>query len=279
VSASPGGPDGSTAPVAALLATLGRARVYDLEQPRYAGAPTFSAHQPGFLYSLHRRHELGLGEARTSASGIIVTVEHSGTHIDALCHQAEDMCLHGGVAVDAQVQTSTGFSQLGVETIAPIIRRGVLIDVARHRAVDRIPPREELSAAELADAAANQGASPRPGDVLLVRTGNGAHWPEPADYEYGAGMSPEASLWVAEQGVFAAGTDNLAWDLPGVSDAAGTLPGHRILIVRHGIYIIENLFLEELAADGRSEFVFICLPLKMQGVTGSPVRPIAVAPD
>ena len=44
-----------------LLATLASARVYDLEQPRYAGAPTFPAHEPGVLLHLHRRHEAGLG--------------------------------------------------------------------------------------------------------------------------------------------------------------------------------------------------------------------------
>ena len=54
------------------------------------------------------------------------------------------------------------------------------------------------------------------------------------------------------------------------------LPGHMILLVRNGIYIIENLFLEELARDQCYEFTFICLPLKLQGATGSPVRPIAL---
>src|SRR6266566_2266579 len=56
-----------------------------------------------------------------------------------------------------------------------------------------------------------------------------------------------------------------------------TLPGHVIPLVRNVIYIIENLFLEELARDQCYEFTFICLPLKLQGATGSPVRPVAVA--
>src|SRR5215210_4384893 len=100
-----------------LLAALRSARVYDLEQPRYAGAPTFPAHEPGLLLHLHRRHEPGLGEARTSASALLVMTEHSGTHIDALGHQAEDLQLHGGIGVDATVQTSAGFTRLGVEEI------------------------------------------------------------------------------------------------------------------------------------------------------------------
>ena len=102
-----------------LADALRSARVYDLEQPRYAGAPTFPAHEPGLLVHLHRRHEPGLGEARTSASALLVMTEHSGTHIDALCHQAEDLRLHGGISVDAEVQTAAGFTRLGVDTIPP----------------------------------------------------------------------------------------------------------------------------------------------------------------
>jgi len=56
-----------------------------------------------------------------------------------------------------------------------------------------------------------------------------------------------------------------------------TLPGHVLLLVRAGIPIIENLNLEQLASAMVHEFAFICLPLKMRGATGSPVRPIAIA--
>src|SRR5690348_16345316 len=111
-----------------LLDSLEKARVFDLEQPRYAGAPMHPAHQPGFQYFLHRHHARGATEARTGASGIVVTPEHSGTHIDALAHQAENLKLHGGIDVEA-VQTSVGFKQLGIDTMAPIVARGVLIDV------------------------------------------------------------------------------------------------------------------------------------------------------
>ena len=41
----------------ALADALRAARAYDLEQPRYAGAPVFPSHEPGLVLSLHRRHE------------------------------------------------------------------------------------------------------------------------------------------------------------------------------------------------------------------------------
>jgi hypothetical protein len=68
-------------------------RVFDLEQPRYQGMPIHDSHQPGYVYALHRRHADGLvaqpSNPRAGASGVIVCMEHSGTHIDALCHQSE----------------------------------------------------------------------------------------------------------------------------------------------------------------------------------------------
>ncbi len=179
--------------------------------------------------------------------------------------------------MDAQVQSTTGFTELGAETIDPILARGVLIDVARHRGVDRIPPGELVGGDELAAAAEAQRISVTSGDVVLVRTGNGARWGDPVDYLRGAGIATSASEWLAGRDVLAVGADNVAWDPIGpVGPDGRTLPGHVVLIVRHGIYILENLLLERLSADRRREFLFLCLPLKMTGVTGSPVRPLAI---
>ncbi len=51
---------------------------------------------------------------------------------------------------------------------------------------------------------------------------------------------------------------------------------HKFLLVKHGVRLIENMYLEELSKDDISEFLFVCLPLKIKGATGSPVFPIAV---
>jgi kynurenine formamidase len=52
--------------------------------------------------------------------------------------------------------------------------------------------------------------------------------------------------------------------------------GHAHLLVTHGIHIIENLNLEQLAAAGVHEFCFVGVPLKFRGATGSPIRPLAL---
>jgi kynurenine formamidase len=51
---------------------------------------------------------------------------------------------------------------------------------------------------------------------------------------------------------------------------------HQILIVDHGIHIMENIKTEELARDKVYEFLFVALPLPLKGGTGSPIHPVAV---
>src|SRR5467141_2605028 len=172
--------------VKGLLDALGAARVFDLEQPRFAGAPSHPAHAPGFNYFLHRHHARGAPEARTSASGLVVMPEHSGTHIDALAHQAENMILHGGVHVDSGVQTSVGFRIHGVDTLEPLVSRGVLLDVA---GTQRLPPDHAISRQELEQAASTGGVEVQEGDVVLVRTGYGALWADASQYLHAAGVS------------------------------------------------------------------------------------------
>ena len=263
-----------------LIQSISNGHIYDLEQPRYFGVPTLPAHAPGFVYTLHRHHEPGLGEARTSASGHIYMAEHTGTHIDALTHQAENLRLYGGREVDAQLQTSTGFTEMGMDTVAPIVCRGVLLDVAAYRGVAVIDAGQHVTRADLEATVSRQGVAIHKGDVVLVRTGNGSRWKDPDIYLASAGMRSDASQWLADQEVRAVGADNIAWDVVGEVDPElkVTLPGHVILLVRHGIHILENLLLEVLAQDRRYEFLFVGLPLKIQGGTGSPIRPIAIVP-
>ncbi|HEV2405706.1 MAG TPA: cyclase family protein, partial [Ktedonobacterales bacterium] len=191
----------------------------------------------------------------------------------------EGMALCGGLRIDGQVQTPTGFASLGAETIEPILGRGVLLDVAGHRGIPALPLETTVSQAELEAVAVAQGTRIDRGDVALVRTGAGTLWDTPADYVRAAGIAADASQWLATLGVRAVGADNIAWDLdsPALDPMTKTsLPGHVILLVRHGIHIIENLYLEELARDHVYAFTFICIPPKLKGATGSPVRPLAI---
>ena len=113
---------------------------------------------------------------------------------------------------------------------------------------------------------------------MLVRTGYGALWHDEATYLRAAGVGKSGTLWAAERGVVAVGADNMAWDAPDERDpeTGATLFAHVYLLPQRGVYIIENVNLEELCARPRWEFAFIGAPLKFQGATGSPLRPLAI---
>jgi kynurenine formamidase len=260
--------------------------IFDLEQPRTMAMPIHPAHQQaGYSYLLHRHHEdeYRPEEAgpRTGAAGVIICGEHTGTHIDALCHQSDALVLYDGVAVDGRVQTSRGFTTLGVEEIPPIIAPGLLLDVAAKEGVGSLESGYAVTDEDLKACCERQGVTVEPGSVVLVRTGNDSFWDEPERYLAGPGVASSASYWLAEKRVLAVGADNMAWDVPGMKDPdlGCFLPGHLILLARRGIYIIENLRLDELAIAEAYRFRFVCTPLKFVGATGSPVRPVALVPE
>ncbi len=245
----------------------GSTRVFDLEQPRTAEMPIHPAHQQaGYSYLLHRHHEdeYRPEEAgpRTGAAGIIICGEHTGTHIDALCHQSDALYLYGGVKVDNSVQTPRGFNKRGVEEIPSILGPSVLLDVAASKGVEELDPGYAITDEDLETCCEGQGVSVERGDVALVRTGNARHWSDAARYLAGPGMAVSASYWLAAKRVLAVGADNMAWDVPGVRDPdlGCLLPRHLILLARRGIYIIENLALEELAALGATASILSAYP-------------------
>ncbi len=266
---------------ASLADQLHAARVYDLEQPRFRGMPIHPTHLPGYFYALHRRHRDTYCPAehgpRSGASGVLTMMEHSGTHLDALCHQANFLTLFGGIPTDA-AETPTGFTQLGVETVPPLLGRGVLLDVAGWKGQARLPAAYSIHADDLAGCAAAQGVEVRRGDVLLVRTGYAPLWNDEATYLRAAGVGKSGTLWAAERGVVAVGADNMAWDAPDERDpeTGATLFAHVYLLPQKGVYILENLDLETLARDRAHDFAFLAIPLKLKGATGSPLRPLAL---
>jgi kynurenine formamidase len=264
-----------------LVERIAAARVFDLEQPRFAGMPIHPAHKPGYFYALHRRHRDSYRPdrfgPRTGASGVLTMMEHSGTHMDALCHQASDLTCFGGIAVDT-IERADGFTALGAETMRPLLGRGVLLDVAGWKQVDALQPNEGITADDLEACARAQGVRVEPGDVLLVRTGYGARWTDETAYLNAAGISKSGNIWVADKRVAAAGADNMAWDSMQERDPETNMMlfGHVHLLVTHGIHILENLNLEALASSGHHEFCFVGVPLKLRGATGSPIRPLAL---
>lgn len=265
----------------ALLAVVQRGlRIFDLGRPMFGGMPQ-SPNHPAFSHTLPRRHgDVVRADGGSAANDLLVTGTHVGTHIDALAHVSHDGLLHGGA--DARTAGLGGrFLDHGVHTIAPMIKRGVLLDVPAALGVDECPPGYEITPDDLAACARHQQAEPGLGDVALVRSGWGRHFDEGAEsylgHESGVpGVGQAAARWLAQRGVLAAGADTIAFERLAPGNGHALLPAHRVLLVEHGIYIIEALALEELAAASVWEFTFVLAPLRLVGATGSPVRPLAV---
>jgi kynurenine formamidase len=262
-----------------LLDLLSRARVYDLAQPWFTGMPHYPTHPP-FLYSLTKKHgDLVLEGGISSAADSIALGTHVGTHIDALCHFSCDGKMHGGVEVHGIQDYGRGIDQLSVDTVAPMLRRGVLLDIAGHLGVDSLPPDFAVDPAHLEAVCAHRAITIQAGDVVLLRTGWAKFWNDPARYitggrgsqPTGPGPELEGARWLSSKGVFAVGSDTVAFEK--VPSAMGV---HVHLLVESGIHIIEALNFEDLARDGIAEFAFVAAPLKIRGATGSPVRPVAL---
>jgi kynurenine formamidase len=265
-----------------LLRLIRGSKTYDLAQPYFVGMPHYPTHPP-FLYGLTKKHgDLVAEGGVSSAADAIALGTHVGTHIDALCHFSCGGKLHGGMQASTVQSDAGGIREHSVDTIAPILRRGVLLDIAGHEKTESLPADFSITPGHLEAAARAQQVEIGKGDVVLLRTGWARFWDDPVRYiAGGAGAVPcgpgpelEGARWLSGKGIFAAGSDTVAFE----KVPAGSMPVHVHLLVESGIHIIEALNLEELARGRVYEFVFVAAPLKFRGATGSPIRPIALAP-
>lgn len=256
-----------------LLDLLASAKIYDLAQPYFAGMPHHPVHPP-YLFGLVKKHgEYVTATGASSASEALALGGHVGTHIDALCHFSRAGKLHDGQDV-AQSYTG-GLARLSIDTIAPIFRRGVLLDIAAAEHMDVLPADFVITPEHLERAERSQSVAVRAGDVVLLRTAWARYWDDAGRY-ISQGRSPgpgeAAARWISAKGAFAAGSDTVAFEFV----PAPTMPVHVHLLVERGIHIIECLNLEKLSAARVYEFVFVAAPLKIRGGTGSPIRPLAL---
>ncbi len=254
-------------------------RIVDLGRQLRVGMPQ-SPNHPQFWHTLPRRHGDAVRHGGGSAANdMITTGTHVGTHIDALAHVSQDGKLFGGA--DA-VQAGIGgkYVEHGVHTIAPMVRRGILIDAPRHLGLSAFDGGHEITVPELQGALDAQATTLRAGDAVLIRSGWGKKFAEGDPYlgrESGVpGIGEEAAEWLAGHDIHAVGADTIAFERLAPGSGHAELPAHRIFLVENGVYIVEALDLEELAAQRIYEFTFVLVPLNIFGATGSPVRPLAV---
>jgi kynurenine formamidase len=201
---------------------------------------------------------------------------HVGTHIDALGHTSKGDLMYGGMEV-MDVAGDRGLSRLGIDKIPPVITRGVLVDVP-HALGQELTAGEVITSAMLEQTLAQEGVTLRRGDLVLIRTGWGRYYEtnNPHYVESAPGIGVDAAAWLGERDVVAIGADTMALEVLPHEEPDRPYAVHQLLLVELGIYIIENLALDEIGAAAIYEFACLCLPPKFRGATGAPVRVVAV---
>lgn len=234
-----------------------------------------------------------------------------GTQMDALGHFAvlpqpwdgkgdfpSDKAAYYGGYTQKQVKPSpdSPLLKLGIEKVPPIITTAILLDARAHVGkAQPMAPGTAVTAAHIQEMLKAQKLSERgllPGDVLYIYTGWGDGWKDPDTektyYTKGPGLAYDAAKYLEEKQIVLVALDNPFTDpvpeglLQGkAKPAEGTPAGlpfavHHHNLVQAGIHNIQNANLGAMARDRVWLSCTIILPLRSQGGSGSPVRPVAI---
>ncbi|HEY6283207.1 MAG TPA: cyclase family protein [Nitrososphaerales archaeon] len=264
-----------------ILNVIGHAKVYDLGQPYWSGMPVHPA-DPPFQFFLYRYHEHtkklfdSIAPGFSDSIGLLVTSMHAGTHFDTPIHMARDLkSLNQDLTKFEQDKGYVGLPPelKSVDQVPPLVKRGVLLDVAAYKGQDILPERYEITPEDLDETAKLEHVNIENDDCVLIRTGYSRFFTTDSDaylHKY-AGLGARATRWLAERKPSIVGIDNLAAGVPKPFEI------HNILLSDHGIFMMKSLNLEELGKDKKYTSVVVVLPLKIRGGEASLVRPVAFA--
>jgi kynurenine formamidase len=229
------------------------------------------------LHTKRTNGPLGANKRYSNEELVVTELGQVGTQLDMFSHQGIDGQSYNCIPIDS-IATRNGFQKLGVEKIGTLFARGVLIDVAAFKGVEMLSAGYEITPADLQGAIAKQQLTLAKGDAVLIHTGWGRLWDQDVP-RYGAsapGIGVAAATWLASQDVLLIGCDTASVEVSPNPDKTLDSPVHQIALVINGIFLLENLKLDELASKDVKEFALIVEPLKIRGGTGSTVAPIAV---
>jgi kynurenine formamidase len=261
------------------VALVRTGRVMSLAQPLSAQTPV-PGHRGHFMHLMNRDGgDYAAGARRPDgfqfAEDTLVLANHTGTHIDALCHVWYDDELYNGFSCHS-IRSTTGAAHCGVDKLGGIVTTGILVDLVRLRGRP-LAEGEAVSAADLDECLDADARARLRGAAVLLRTGwfetRGA---DAASYFRGEpGIDERAAVSLAEAGVAVIGADNYAIE-PIPFPAGQVFPVHKRLLRDYGVPLIEGLRLAELAATGATTFMFAAVPLPIAGATASPIAPVVV---
>jgi kynurenine formamidase len=253
---------------ASALALVKRGQVYDLGHVLDERVPVFPGRyfkQTLVTTAHHANPGGGVGENEVNwITELVSATMQLGTHIDALSHLQMGNRGYGGLTVEELADTN-GVKRLGIETVPQIITQGWLIDVSG------------LEAGQVIGIEHCAQIDPEPGDAVLFHTGWSRHWDQPEIYLSGEpGPGCELAQWLADHDVALTGCDTWSYGPVPPEDQNRPFRVPQILNIDHGVFVVENLDLAELAADGVRRFALILTHPKLRGATGAWTSPIAL---
>ncbi|HEV2874414.1 MAG TPA: cyclase family protein [Thermoleophilaceae bacterium] len=250
------------------LALVRAGRLFDLGRVLDESVPVFPGRyfrQTLVTTAHHANGNGGVGENHVNwVTEQVAGTMQLGTHLDALSHLQIGDRGYNGWSV-AELAGTAGVTRLGVETVPQIVTRGWLVDV------------DGLGAGEVIGPEHMDGVEPEPGDAVLFHTGWGANWSAPELYlagEPGPGLALAA--WLAARGVALTGCDTWSFGPVPAENPERPFQVPQELNAKHGVFIVENLDLAELAAAGVREFALILTHPKLRGATGAWTSPTAL---
>jgi kynurenine formamidase len=251
-------------------------RLYEQGMP-IPGKRHFSLTIPGLPTGLPR----GSNQVVSNDELVSGEIGQVGTQFDGLGHVGariggEDYFYNGNKLSD--FGDPYGLKKLGVENAGVFFTRGLLLDVCALHGKDRLPAGYVISPDELASCLKKANLEIQEGDVVLIRTGHGKLWMKD-NSAYGAGepgIGLAAARFLTDQKVALIGADTWAIEAVPHERADLSFPVHQWDLTKNGVYHLENLDLEQLAAAGVHEFCFVFSPLRLKGATGSPGNPVAI---
>lgn len=223
----------------------------------------------------------GLGPTKTTYNDdIFMGWLGIGSQIDGLGHIGEDHVYYNGND-GSDFVAADGMKKLGIEKVPPIVTRGVLLNMSKFYGQDIVTEGTAYTRDDIMAAAEAQGVEIREGDVVLFHSG----WLDLLKEEtrdaarYGSvepGLGKSGAEYLAEIGVVAIGADTWGLEAVPFEEGVGVFEVHQILLAHHGIYILENMVTEELAADGVTEFMFVLGHAKVRGAVQMIINPVAI---
>ena len=236
-----------------LAAAITGAKIVDLSARLENEAPIWPSHPPLIIHRTITHEKDGY------FTNSIFMPEHVGTHVDASAHIHADQ-------PEATIDLAPLTNLIGIACV---------IDVSGLN----LGPGETLGETDILDWETLNGQI-QPGEIVLINFGWYAkHWKLNAEGKYYVrnqpGIDGPAVKLLFERGAKALGSDLTNTDTPNVDGVGAHSYAHDDYFLKHGRPLIETLVnLETLPP----RVLFIALPLKIKGGSGSPVRPIAIVP-